>query len=113
MYEFVSNLDNLSKWARTFCRSIRRANGEWIIETLQGDVKIRIAGKNEFGILDHYVTPPDGTEVFVPMRVVPNGSGSEVIFTVFQQPGMTDDSFSKDIGLVEQDLKSLKAVMEQ
>lgn len=82
------------------------------METPQGKVKIRITGKNELGILDHYITPSTCAEILVPMRVVPNGTGSEVIFTVFRQPGMTDDSFSKDIGLVEQDLKSLKAVME-
>ena len=50
---------------------------------------IRIAQKNDFGILDHTMIPTPGVEVFVSMRVVPNGSGSEVIFTLFQQPGMS------------------------
>lgn len=83
------------------------------METPQGKVGLRIAEKNESGILDHYITPPSGIEVLVPMRVLPNGTGSEIIFTVFKQPWMTDESFSKDIGLVEQDLKSLKTVMER
>lgn len=82
------------------------------METPQGKVKARITGKNESGILDHYITSPSGEEVLVPMRILPNGDGSEIIFTVFKQPWMTDESFAKDIGLVEQDLKSLKAVME-
>jgi hypothetical protein len=112
IYDFVSNPENLPKWGKTYCRSIKRSNGEWIIETPQGEVKIRIAGKNEFGVLDHYITPFPGAEVLVPTRVVQNGSGSEVIFTVFRQFGMTDNSFFKDIGLVEQDLKRLKAIME-
>jgi len=113
IYDFVSSPSNLLKWGKTYCRSIKESNGEWMMETPQGQVKIRIAGKNEFGILDHYITPPDGKEVLIPMRVVPNGTGSEGIFTVFQQPGPTDDGFSKDIGLVEQDLRSLRAVMER
>ncbi len=112
VYDFVSSPSNLIKWGKTYCRSIKKSNGEWIMETPQGEVMIRIAGKNEFGVLDHYITPSAGAEALVPMRVVPNGAGSEVIFTVFQQPGMTDECFLKDIGLVEQDLKSLKAVME-
>ena len=46
------------------------------------------------------------------MRVVPNGEGSEVIFTLFQQPGMPDENFLSDQDLVRQDLAVLKQVME-
>ena len=112
VYELVSNLENMPKWTKTFCRSIKKSNGEWIIETPQGPVKIKIAPKNDFGILDHTVIPAPGVEVFVPMRVVPNGQGSEVIFTLFQQPGMSDENFAKDQGMVKQDLATLKQVME-
>ncbi len=40
-------------------------------------------------------------EVVVPMRVVPNGSGSEVLFTLFQLPDVSDEKCAEDIGLVE------------
>lgn len=33
VYEFVSNLENLPKWAKTFCLSIKRSGKEWIAET--------------------------------------------------------------------------------
>ena len=112
VYQFVSNLENMPKWAKTFCRSIKKSAGEWIIETPQGPMGIRIAPKNDFSILDHTVIPAPGVEVYVPMRVVPNGGGSEVIFTLFQQPRMSDESFAKDQGMVEQDLYTLKQVME-
>jgi hypothetical protein len=42
------------------------------IKTPQVDAKIRLTRKNEFDILDHYVSSAPGVEVFVPMRVVPN-----------------------------------------
>ena len=113
VYEFVSNPENLPKWAKTFCRSIQRSGEEWIIDTPQGPVKIRIAGKNAAGVLDHYVSPAPGIEVFVPMRVVPNGAGSEVLLTLFQQADMSDEKYAKDVGLVEQDLNSLKRIMEE
>jgi len=48
----------------------------------------------------------------VPMRAVPNGEGSEIIFTLFKQPGMTEKQFHKDQGMVEQDLATLKQVLE-
>ena len=43
-------------------------------------MKVRFAEKNTFGVLDNYVSPTPEIEVYVPMRVLPNGSGSEVVF---------------------------------
>jgi hypothetical protein len=67
---------------------------------------------NEFGILDHVVTLPDGQSNLNSMRVVANGEGSEVMFTLFQLPEMSDEQFVKDAGMVEADLQMLKTVME-
>jgi hypothetical protein len=47
------------------------------------------------------------------MRVVQNGEGSEVIFTLFQIVDMSDERFAEDIRMVEQDLKHLKSIMEE
>ena len=113
VYEFVSNPENLPKWAKMFCRSIKKSNGGWIVETPQGPVNVRFSKRNDFGVLDHYVSPAPGVEVFVPMRVVPNGSGSEVIFTLFQLAGMSGEKYAEDIRWVEQDLRSLKGIMER
>lgn len=112
VYEFVSHLENLPKWATTFCRSIRETKGQWTLETPQGPVKVRMAEKNDFGVLDHTASPSPGVEVLVPMRVVPNEQGSEVIFTLFRRPEMSDAQYAQDMGMVEQDLKSLKNILE-
>ncbi len=113
VYKFVSDLKNLPKWAKTFCRSIRKKDGDWVVETAQGPLKIRIAGENDLGVLDHYLNPVSGGEIFVPIRVVPNAGGSEVIFTIFQYPGMSDKNFIEDARLVEKDLRTLKMVLEK
>lgn len=47
-----------------------------------------------------------------PMRVVPNGGGSEVIFTMAQAAEMSDEDFANDVGMVERDLGTLKRVLE-
>ncbi len=112
VYAFVSNLENLPQWATTFCRSATRSNDGWTIDTPQGPMTMRVTGNNDLGIVDHAVIPADGAAVFVPMRIVPNGPGSEVLFTLFQRPGMSDDQYAQDMRLVEQDLTSLKRVME-
>ena len=86
VYEFVSNGANLSRWATAFCKSVKPSKDGWLVETPQGPVTLRLVPKNVLGVLDHYVSPLPGVEVFVPMRVVPNGEGSEVTFTLFRRP---------------------------
>jgi hypothetical protein len=112
VYEFASDPQNLPRWAAGLCTSIRNFNGEWIAETSQGSMKVRLTEKNAFGVLDQYVTPAPGVEVYVPMRVLSNGTGCEVIFTLFRAPDMSDEKYAEDAKLVERDLRTLKSLME-
>lgn len=112
VYEFASNPENLPQWVRSFCLSVRKSGDAWQMETPTGWVGIRFVPANEFGVLDHLVTLPDGQSILNPMRVVANGAGSEVMFTLLQLPGMSDEQFAKDAGMVEADLRSLKVVLE-
>ena len=113
VYEFVSNAENLPKWAKMFCISVTRADDDWTVETPQGPVRLKFSESNTFGVLDHYVTVSPGVEVYVPMRVVQNGQGSEVLFTLFQHADMPDEKFADDMRWVNQDLRSLKKVLEE
>jgi hypothetical protein len=114
VYDFVSNGANLPLWATTFCLSAEPAGGgAWRVRTPQGPVTMRLAGPNEFGILDHTVITPTGETVFAPMRVIPSGTGCEVLFTLFQMPAMSDERFTADLELVRRDLNTLKEVMER
>jgi hypothetical protein len=110
--QFVSNPENLPAWAHGLCKSISKSGSDWIADTPQGPMKVRFVEKNDFGVLDHFVTSSVGVEVYVPMRVLANGSGSELIFTIFKPPGMSDLQLAHDIGLVQQDFKRLKELME-
>jgi hypothetical protein len=113
VYDFVSNLENLPKWASSTFPSIKEVNGEWVVDTPNGRNKVIITEKNNFGILDHHVKLTSSVEVYVPMRVVKNGDGSEVMLTVFQAPEMTDEGYAKDIQTVERDLNHLKTLIEE
>ena len=110
--DFVSEPRNLPRWAAGLARSVRPDGDSWIAETAQGPVRVRFAASNAFGVLDHYVRPVAGREIAVPMRAVPNGDGSEVLITVFQQPEMTEAQYQQDLGLVKRDLERLKRVLE-
>jgi hypothetical protein len=113
VYEFVTNPQNLPKWAQGLGQSVRKQNSDWIVDTPQGPMKVLFANQNRFGVMDHYVTTPSGLEVYVPMRVLANGSGSEVIFTLFRLPDMSDEKYAEDMQLVERDLRALKDILEK
>jgi steroid delta-isomerase-like uncharacterized protein len=113
VYDFASNPENLAKWATGLGGSIKNVNGEWIADAPMGKVKIKFAESNTFGILDHDVILESGVRIHNPMRVVPNGSGSEVVFMLFRQPDMLDEKFSEDAKWVEKDLRTLKDLLEE
>lgn len=112
VYEFASNPENLPRWAAGLSGSIKNINGDWIAESPMGMVKIKFADKNKFGILDHDVTLPSGETVRNPMRVFPNGDGSELIFTLYRRQGMTEQMFAEDAEEVGKDMEKLKTLLE-
>ena len=78
-----------------------------------GNVRVKFVERNSFGVLDHTVTLESGVTVHNPMRVLPNGDGSEFVFTLIRRPGMSDEQFAKDKTAVENDLKTLKDLLER
>jgi hypothetical protein len=46
------------------------------------------------------------------MRTVANGTGTEVLFTLFRVQGMSDEKFAADAQWVTRDLNALKALLE-
>ena len=112
VYDFASVPMNFPKWASGLGRSIERVNDEWIAETPHGPMKVRFTERNSFGVLDHYVTPELGVEVYIPLRVIANGTGSELIFTLFRLSDMSDEKFAADAEWVMRDLNALKSLLE-
>lgn len=78
-----------------------------------GRVVVVFTPRNEFGVLDHDVTLPSGQTVHNPMRVIADGDGCEVVFTLRRRPGMSDEEFRRDGEAVSADLTALKRLMER
>ncbi|TFD46878.1 SRPBCC family protein [Cryobacterium frigoriphilum] len=109
VYSFASNPANLPLWAAGVSDSIALLDGVWTTQSPMGAVTIEFTPANEFGILDHYVTLPTGETFANPLRVIANGSGSEVIFTLFRLPDVDDTAFEADAAAIATDLAALKA----
>jgi len=111
VYAYLSEPTNFPRWS-LFITAMERDGDELIATTPDGTVRIRFAPPNDFGVVDHWVRINSELEVYVPLRVVRNDEGSEVIFTVFRLPGMSDVQFERDVAMVRTDLNRLKAALE-
>lgn len=116
VYAYAADPETMSEWAAGLGDGLRRSPDDddvWIADTPTGEARVRFSPANPFGVLDHRVTLPDGTEISVPLRVVANGDGAEVTLTLFQLPDMDDAAFERDAAAVTRDLETLKARLEQ
>ena len=113
VYAFASNPANLPLWVPSFCASVERVNGEWVVQSPAGRMVVAFVPLNDLGVLDHTVTLPSGVTRTNPMRVIPNGDGSEALFTLFQHDGMSDRQFQEDAALVWSDLDTLRRLLER
>ena len=113
VFAFLAEPENLPLWAVGFCRSIRQDTGadRWIVTTTQGDVPIRFAALEAAGTIDFYFTPVPGAELAAFSRVVPNGDGSEYIFTQFQSSGMPDEVFEAQVRALTGELRVLQGLL--
>jgi len=89
VYIFAANVENLPRWA----------------SGVGPDMEIRFAKQNYFGILDHWVTV-GGQTFYNPMRVIEDGKGSEVVFTL-------RDGSDEDAATIAADLATLKRILEE
>jgi hypothetical protein len=113
VYAFMSNPTTIPHWSSGIGHSFELVGPhEWTGETSTGLVTVFFSAPNESGILDHRIVPDGSEALFVPMRVVPNGTGSEVIITLFQWPGLSDAYFERDAETTSKDMLTLKRLLE-
>ena len=112
VYDYAADPAHLPEWAPGLGSSVENVDGRWFVETPAGRAGLAFVERNEFGVLDHEVTLPSGDVIYNPMRVVPNGDGCEVVFSLRRLPDMSSEDFERDAGLVQADLTRLKQVLE-
>lgn len=113
VYDYASRPENMPFWASGLASGLTQDGDDWIAEGMLGTARVRFAPCNDFGVIDHWVTLESDLQVYNALRVVPNGDGCEVMFTVLQLPGMEAAQFAADAAHVMRDLKTLKELMER
>ncbi|GAJ91152.1 polyketide cyclase [Rhizobium rhizogenes] len=113
VHGFAGRPENMPLWASGLASGLKLDGEDWVAKGTLGTVRVRFSPRNDFGVIDHTVTLDTGLQVYNALRVVPNGDGCEVMFTLLRLPGMTDEQFAADAAHVLKDLNTLKALMER
>jgi hypothetical protein len=114
VYAFASQPENMPRWAAGLASGLSREGEDWIGDGGPiGKIRVRFAPENDFGVIDHTVTLETGMSFENALRVVPNGDGAEIMFTLLRQPGTEDQAFETDAAAIHKDLDTLKHILEQ
>ncbi|MBK4784932.1 MAG: polyketide cyclase [Pantoea sp. Pent] len=98
LYETIWKPECFAKWASGLSSSTLTQEGQyWKAKGPEGTVKIRFTPYNPFGVMDHWIDTGSGKEVYMPMRVIANEQGAEVVMVVYRQPLMSDEKFAGDV----------------
>ncbi|OOB92029.1 SRPBCC family protein [Rathayibacter sp. VKM Ac-2630] len=114
VYSFIVDPSNLPLWAAGLAESdVEEVDGHWFADSPMGRVEVVFAPRNPFGVADHRVITAEGRVFENPLRVLANGDGAEVAFTVRRHEGMTLEQWDEDCGRVAADLETLRGLLER
>lgn len=115
-YVYASDPTNLTQWAAGLANGeVNQVDGDWVVSSPMGAIRVEFAAENSFGVIDHVVRTADGQAFYNPMRIAPDGDSEhrcEVIFTVRRLPGVNDDDFADDVAAVTADLRKLREILQ-
>ena len=113
-YRFLSDPRNYGEWAAVEKNTYRQLpNGDWAAQVTFGGMRhFRFTPVNPFGVLDHAVFVPGEPLLWTPMRVMPNEDGTELTFTFYQRPGMSEAEFVSAVEWITTDFLTLKSLLE-
>lgn len=102
------------EWANDFFASpARPIDGEAgvlvDVPMMGGEVHFEVRGEPRLGVLDLYLAPkgaPFGPPI--PVRLVPNGDGVDMLWTLARFPGMDDTAWSAGLASMRRELDRLR-----
>ena len=81
----------------------------WATDFYAGPVRHRIDADISRGILDLYFAPPGAPYgPPIPVRLVPNGDGVDVLWTLARFPGVSDQAWQQGLAAMARELHALK-----
>jgi hypothetical protein len=109
VFDYMSDVRNLPRWATEFARELRREGERWIVRNNLGELIFEIRADEETGVIDMLAGPSPAELAVFPTRVVglPDG-GTAYSFTMFQAPGMPDELFESQHASLKREFENIE-----
>jgi Polyketide cyclase / dehydrase and lipid transport. len=114
---YLADPGSAHEWATEFFAGPLRKAGadEWValVPMMGGEVRYRQDTHWERGVIDVYLAPQNGEfGPPLPVRVVPNGGGADVLWTLTRFPGMPDEAWRAGLESMQRELENLRRMLE-
>ena len=109
VFDYLSCIENLPRWATEFARELRYEDGRAKVVNGLGEFWFSIDADPATGVIDMYAGPTEDRLSLFPTRVVelPDGRCAYT-FTMFQTPGMTDGLFESQHASLVREFENLE-----
>ncbi|MDC0745771.1 putative quinol monooxygenase [Polyangium mundeleinium] len=110
-FRLAAEIRLMPRWATRFCQELREEGETFVVRSSQGDVRFRYEADAAARVIWHCADTGSG-ELRMPMRVLPHGPGSLLLFTIQQPAGCSEAAFREQIEWVDQELGQLRELVE-
>jgi hypothetical protein len=109
VFDYLSRIENLPRWATEFARELRYEDGRAVVVNGLGEFLFSIDADVETGVIDMRAGPTEDELSLFPTRVVelPDGR-SAYTFTMFQTPGMPDELFESQYASLLREFENIR-----
>jgi len=109
VFDFLSNFDNMPKWATQFVQKVMIIDNKRKALTPFGEAFVRIESDKKTGIIDFYAGPTEDSMNAAFMRVVSfSENSSGVTFTFFKYPETTDQMWELFCSWIKIEMENVK-----
>ena len=110
VFAYVADGANLPLWAPAFAPAVRRAGEEWIVENGDAAFSVLLPTSAAAGTVDIVAAADRRRGAFT--RVLPNGDGATILFTLFFRPDTPHDAVAAQMAEVDSELDRIRAACE-
>jgi hypothetical protein len=108
--DVVREPTTLPTWAPDFARAIRPDGDRWLVDNGAAEVSVRFRVSADHGAVDLVTADDPRRGAF--LRVLPNGDGSELLFTLFFPAGTPEPAVVAQMETVEGELATIRTLAE-
>lgn len=113
LFQFLSNIENMPKWATTYVKSLKKIGDDYKVVTPDGEMFQMFDINASTGVIDMYGGPTKEQTWRWPARVTTDNIGGSLFsFTCIQMPGQPDDIFEGQCRALDEEFKNIRRLVE-